>query len=110
GGGCLLTVRDYDKEPRGNNIVKPYPPRIVDGKRYFGLQVWDFEEDQYKLTLFLGEENLETGAVNTKAMRSRCYAIGTDPLIGLMRRAGFEHVRRLDEVFYQPVLVGTRPL
>jgi SAM-dependent methyltransferase len=110
GGGCLLTLRDYDKEPRGDNIVKPYEPRIVDGKRFFGLQVWDFEGDQYNMTLFLVEEDLATGGVSTKAMRSRCYAIGTDRLLGLMRRAGFEQVQRLDEVFYQPVLVGTRPL
>lgn len=27
----------------------------------------------------------------------------------LMEKAGFEGVRRLDEVFYQPVPIGTRP-
>ena len=35
--------------------------------------------------------------------------IGTDRLLTLMQRAGFERVQRLDEVFYQPVLIGTRP-
>lgn len=41
-------------------------------------------------------------------MRSRYYAVSTGKLLALMQRAGFENVRRLDEVFYQPVLVGTR--
>jgi hypothetical protein len=44
-----------------------------------------------------------------RAMRSRLYAIGTGKLLALMRAAGFENVRRLDDVFYQPVLVGTKP-
>jgi hypothetical protein len=24
GGGCLVTVRDYDREERGTGLVKPY--------------------------------------------------------------------------------------
>jgi SAM-dependent methyltransferase len=109
GGGCLLTVRDYDREPRGTNLVKPYRARIENGRRFLGVQVWDFDGDHYDLTLYLIEEDLGTGAVATRALRSRYYAIGTDRLLGLMRRAGFTGVRRLDGVFYQPVLVGTRP-
>ena len=42
-------------------------------------------------------------------MRSRYYAISTEHLMELMREAGFAHVRRIDDAFYQPVLVGTRP-
>ena len=44
----------------------------------------------------------------THVMRSKYYAIGTDRLLNLMRRAGFASVERLDAKFYQPVLVGTR--
>jgi len=109
GGGCVLTVRDYDSEPRGTDIVKPYAARTENGKRFVGLQVWDFAGDLYDLTLYIIEEDLATGAVVTHAMRSRLYAIGTERLLALMRRAGFERVQRLDEVFVQPVLVGTRP-
>jgi hypothetical protein len=25
GGGCIVSVRDYETEERGTNIVKPYP-------------------------------------------------------------------------------------
>ena len=44
----------------------------------------------------------------THVMRSKYYAIGTDRLMELMRRAGFDSVERLDGKFYQPVLVGDR--
>jgi len=49
GGGCLLSVRDYDKEPRGTNIVMPYGARIEDGKRYVAFQVWDFSGEHTSL-------------------------------------------------------------
>jgi SAM-dependent methyltransferase len=109
GGGCLLTVRDYAKEPRGSNLVKPYGARTENGKRYLGVQVWDFAGDLYDLTLYLIEEDLATHAVKTHTTRSKYYAIGTDHLLALMQRAGFEPARRLDDAFYQPVLVGTQP-
>jgi SAM-dependent methyltransferase len=110
GGGCVITVRDYEREPRGTNIVKPYGARIENGKRWVGLQVWDFDGDPYDLTLYLIEEDLATGAVQTHAMRSRYYAIGTTRLLALMTQAGFAQTTRLDDAFSQPVLIGTRPL
>jgi SAM-dependent methyltransferase len=108
GGGCLLTVRDYDREPRGRNILKPYGVKEENGKRYLGFQVWDFEGDLYDFTIFVIEEDLSSKAIETHAMRSRYYAVSTNKLLALMREAGFQQVARLDEVFYQPVLVGTK--
>jgi SAM-dependent methyltransferase len=108
GGGCVISVRDYDHEQRGRNIVKPYGVREEDGKRYFGFQVWDFDGEHYDFTMFLIEEDSISKAVRTHTMRSRYYAIGTQRLLTLMREAGFQNVRQLDEVFYQPVLVGTK--
>jgi hypothetical protein len=37
------------------------------------------------------------------------YATSVDKLLALMSTAGFEDVKRLGDVFYQPVLVGTTP-
>jgi SAM-dependent methyltransferase len=110
GGGCLITVRDYEHEPRGTGLVKPYGVRIENGRRWIGLQVWDFDGDQYDMTLYLIEEDLATGEVQTHAMRTRCYAAGTKRLLTLLKQAGFVQTRRLDDVYYQPVLIGTRPL
>ena len=41
-------------------------------------------------------------------MRSRYYAISPKKLLGLMDDAGFAAVKRLDDVFYHPVLIGTK--
>lgn len=108
GGGCLITVRDYGIDNQGTNIVKPYGQRIVDNKRYIGLQVWDFEGEQYQLTIFFIEEDLSSRKVHTHVFRTTYYAVTTDKLLALMKQAGFEDVKRLDNVFYQPVLVGTK--
>lgn len=111
GGGCLITVRDYETEARGRNLVKPYGAHTDGDKRHVLFQVWDFEGDGdcYDLSFFIVEEELSTGQVTTQVMRSRYYAVSTTRLCALMREAGLQNVRRLDGVFYQPVLVGTRP-
>jgi SAM-dependent methyltransferase len=114
GGGCLITIRDYDQEQRGGkNLIKPYgKAKIENGKRYVPLQVWDFDEsdDQYyDFTLHLIEEDLNSKEIITHAMRSRYYAIQSEKLIKLMHDAGFEKITRLNEGFYQPVYIGTRP-
>jgi SAM-dependent methyltransferase len=107
GGGCLITVRDYDQEERGTGIVKPYGVRHRDGVRYVIFQVWDFEGEVYDLAMyFVADDGGDHPA--THVMRSRYYAIGTGRLLELMRQAGFASVERLDGRFYQPVLVGSR--
>jgi SAM-dependent methyltransferase len=108
GGGCLLTIRAYDKEARGWGIVKPYGIREEGSKRYLIFQVWDFEGEQYALSMYFIEDDMQSGAAKTHVMRSRYYAVSPNYLLGLMEKAGFVEVRRLDDVFYQPVLVGTK--
>jgi len=54
-------------------------------------------------------EDLASKEVASHALRSRYYAIGTQRLLALMRQASFAEARRLDDVFYRPVLVWTRP-
>lgn len=108
GGGCVITIRDYDKEERGEGIVKPYGIREEDGKRYLIWQVWDFEGEQYDLSMYFIEDDKESEVAKTHVMRSRYYAISPTHLLALMEQAGFEEVKRLDGVFFQPVLVGTK--
>jgi SAM-dependent methyltransferase len=108
GGGCIITVRDYDAEPRGTGIIKPYGVRVVDHRRFVIFQVWDFNGVICNITFFFVEEDLRTREVCTHAMRSTYYAVSTSTLMDFMQNAGFGSVRRLDGVFYQPVLVGTR--
>ncbi|HET7867685.1 MAG TPA: class I SAM-dependent methyltransferase [Burkholderiaceae bacterium] len=111
GGGCVITLRDYAREERGRHLVKPYGVRLENGRRYLLFQVWDFDADgeRYDLGFYFVEEDLHTRQVHTHVMRSRYYALSTDRLCELMRVAGFRQVRRIDDAFYQPVLVGTQP-
>ena len=108
GGGCIITVRDYKQAERGRGIVKPYGIREVDGNRYLIWQVWDFEGDQYALSMYFVEDNLQDSTGKTHIMRSRYYAISTDSILALMGEAGFGELERLDGVFFQPVLVGRK--
>jgi SAM-dependent methyltransferase len=108
GGGCVITVRDYDAEARGNGIVKPYGVRFDGGKRYLLFQVWDFEGDTCDIAFFIVEENLSSREFKTHIMRSRYYAISIAVLLDLMAEAGFSQVRRLDDAFYQPILIGSK--
>ncbi|HTL89889.1 MAG TPA: class I SAM-dependent methyltransferase [Leptolyngbya sp.] len=107
-GGCLLTIRDYDKEPRGTGIVKPYGIRTGSGKRYLVFQVWDFVGEVYDLSMYFVEDDQLRDRAVTTVMRSRYYAIAPHHLMMLMERVGYHSVTRLDDQFFQPVLVGTK--
>lgn len=108
GGGCVISVRDYDSEERGKDLVKPYGVRSTNDFRYLLFQVWDFAGEYYDLTFYIIEENVSTLEVRTHALRSRYYAISTAKLLDLMSEAGFEEVRRIDDVYFQPILIGTK--
>jgi SAM-dependent methyltransferase len=107
-GGCLLTIRAYDQEERGRGIVKPYGLREEGHKRYLVFQVWDFEGEQYEFSLYFVEDDVSSGVTHTHVMRSRYYAISPNHLLALMQQVGFAEVKRIDDAFYQPVLVGTK--
>ena len=107
GGGCLLTVRDYDAEQRGAGLVKPYGVREQDGRRYLIFQVWDFVDQVYDMAMYFIIDDGRSDPT-TRIMRTRYNAVGTDHLLALMQQAGFTTTHRLDGQFYQPVLLGTR--
>ena len=105
GGGCLLTLRDYEAEPRGRGLFKPYGVREENDKRYFLFQVWDFDGDVYDLSMFFVEEG---NPPRTHVAHSKYYAIHPDHMATLLSEAGFQAVTRHDDWFYQPLLVGTK--
>jgi SAM-dependent methyltransferase len=108
GGGCVISVRDYESEERGGGLVKPHGVRRSNGFRYLLFQVWDFEGEYYDLTFYIVEENDTTQETRTHVLRSRYYAISTDHLCDLMSTAGFRDVKRVDQAYFQALLVGTR--
>jgi SAM-dependent methyltransferase len=108
GGGCLLTVRDYDREEKSGIQVKPHGVRVEGGVRYLVWQVWEFHGPIYDLAMYFVEDRGDP-TCETHVFRSQYYAVGVDRLMELMRQAGFERVERIDGRFYQPVLLGMRP-
>jgi len=106
GGGCLFSVRDYAECGSGSQVHGYGVRKVADG-RAIVFQVWDWDDAHYDLALYMVEE-LAENPPETQVFRTRYYAVGTDRLLLLMRRVGFENVRRVDTGFYQPVLVGSK--
>ena len=107
GGGCIITVRDYEKEDLSRQQIKPYGIREEKGVRWLLWQVWDPHPPMYDVAMYFVEDRGEP-TCRTYALRSTYYAIGIPSLMSIMKQAGFENVRRLNERFFQPMIIGTR--
>ncbi len=108
GGGCIITIRDYEKEERKDVKLKPYGVRLIDGKKFIVFQTWEFHGELYNLSMyFVSDDGLSEP--ETKVFRTRYYAIGVPKLIGLMKEAGFIKVNHIVSDYYQPVIIGTKP-
>jgi len=107
GGGCIITIRDYDKEKREGVQIKPYGVRVVDDTKYVIFQTWEFEGNIYNLSMYFirdcGQQE-----VKTKVFRSKYYAVSISKIIELMEMAGFSSVKQVQSEFYQPVIIGTK--
>lgn len=108
GGLAVFSVRDYAAIPRVNPDVRPYGIRHVGSRRFLAVQVWEWEDDRYDLRMYLTTEESD-GACHTEVLRSRYYAVSIERLLALMQDAGFAETRRMDDVLFQPVLIGRRP-
>lgn len=53
-------------------------------------------------------EDRQSATAQTHVMRSRYYALSSDHLMKLMEDAGYVSVTRLDDQFFQPVLMGAK--
>lgn len=105
GGGCLFSVRDY-AEPGVGSEIYPYGVRQTAEGRAILFQVWDWDGLYYDMSLYIV---CDRGTkVATQVFRSRYYAVPPSRLLELIAEAGFGNVRRIDDGFYQPVLVGTK--
>ncbi|MFA6448353.1 MAG: class I SAM-dependent methyltransferase [bacterium] len=107
GGGVLISVRDYDREIKTGTVVKPYDPHEEDGAKYTIFQIWNFEGDIYDMSLYIAEDAGDIEC-DTRVFKTKYYAIGTDKLISLMSQAGFSGVMRIDNKYFQPVIIGKK--
>lgn len=107
GGGCIVSVRDYEQEDLSKQQIKPYGIREYDGARWLLWQVWDPRGTRYDVTFYFVEDR-GGSECRTHVMRTTYYAIGITKLMELMAQAGFSDVRRVDRRYFQPVVIGTR--
>jgi ubiquinone/menaquinone biosynthesis C-methylase UbiE len=109
GGLCLVTVRDYENENLESNVIMPYSVQNRTDGRYLIFQVWEVSGELYETSMYCVKD-LHNGDCSTIVSRAKYYAVHTSRLIELMKEAGFTEVKRLDGVFYQPVIIGKRPV
>lgn len=109
GGGCLISMRDYESPPPTGTVeVRPYGERLWAGRRYHLRQVWTWRGPRYDLSFEITPvDGAEAGGT---VLKTSYLAIPVAQVTGLMRAVGFENVERVDGRFFQPVLVGTRPV
>ncbi len=108
GGYCLISVRDYAKEDCTKSHIKPYGLRHENDRKYFLFQTWEFSNNNiYNVSMYIVED---TGKeiCKTHVMRSKYYAVSIDILMNLLKDAGFSEVQRIDNQFYQPIIIGKK--
>lgn len=109
GGGCLVSMRDYDQVQRGGAQFIPFGVRDVDGVRWSVYQVWDWRDGNeiYDFSMYFTADDGKD-ELKTHVMRSAFYAIRPTRMMELFEQAGFTEVKRIDDVFFQPVILGTK--
>ena len=107
GGGCLVSVRDYEQEEFNKHEMIPYGIREENGKRFYIFQVRDYDGAIYDISMFFIEDDGK-GNVKTHVMRTKYFAIRITRLMDLMENAGFKDVIRLDDVYFQPIIAGSK--
>jgi SAM-dependent methyltransferase len=109
GGLFLCSVRDYDKVQRGVAATHVYGPRQYHGDRFQLRQEWSWDDPMHYQSTFIVDRETSEGVRRELCTVSRFYAVSTERLLELMREAGFQQCRRLDETIYQPILTGRKP-
>lgn len=107
GGGCIISVRDYEKEDLSQQQIKQYGIREDNDIRWLIWQVWDPSLPVYDVAMYFVEDR-GNPICKTYVFKSRYYAISIPALIDLMQQAGFEDVQRLDGSFFQPMILGKK--
>jgi len=108
GGVFFCSVRDYDKVQRGAPATHVYGAREERGQKFQLTQEWLWEDPMHYRATFTVDRETPSGPAREVSTVSRFYAVSTRRLLELMREAGFEDCRRIDESIYQPILMGRR--
>lgn len=109
GGVCLCSVRDYDLVEHGGPSIHPYGERVRGSQTFRLRQEWTWEDPLHYQVTMVVERCDASGSSSVVQTTARYYAVPVARLLDLMSEAGLVDCRRLDGIFYQPVLVGRHP-
>jgi 2-polyprenyl-3-methyl-5-hydroxy-6-metoxy-1,4-benzoquinol methylase len=108
GGSVIITVRDYDREPKTGCIWKPYGLRVSGGSHFVLYQVWDFDGAVYDFYWYLIEHNCGNHNPVVKKFAGKFYAVSPSKIASLLQEAGYRGVERRDEKWFQPMILGKK--
>jgi SAM-dependent methyltransferase len=108
GGGCIISVRDYENMERGGRKFYPRLVQEVPGSKLLIFDVWEFDGDYYDISLYFLEDRGEATAQAKIIRGGRYYCVTIPTLEGLLQKAGFKRVITLRDRFFQPLLVGLK--
>ncbi len=104
-GGCVIAMSDCaQRYPSGSRHVRRMGERPLGDKWYEVQEVTTWHDEQYDRAFELTEIGAATPSFGVS---TRYLAISVDRVMMLMREAGFENLRRVDERFRQSVILGT---
>jgi glycine/sarcosine N-methyltransferase len=117
-GLLLISIRDYDhlllSKPRATQpqVIDARADGAPDGEtgRRIVFQVWDWQDTQYTLTLFILRQRADlSGEWFTSTYRTSYRALQRTELNAILERAGFTALRwhmPQDTGYYQPVVIA----
>jgi len=109
GGMVVITMRDYAREDRSPVQLRPYGVRRTEEGRVIVFQLWEFEKgtDLYDVSMYFVVEPID-GSRQVIASKTRYYAVSITTVCGFLEEVGFTNVQRIDDRFFQPILVGRK--
>lgn len=108
GGICVCSVRDYDAIRRLAPEGHDYGERRRGPSTFHLRQEWTWRGRTHYDTTFVVEERLASDTCERVRVTSRYYAVAIARLLELMADAGFVECVRIDDAFFQPIVLGRR--
>jgi glycine/sarcosine N-methyltransferase len=106
GGGVIISMRDYKRMPAGTQEVRPYGEREWKGHRYFAEQQWKWNGPTDNVTMRF--RALARG-LDTIEFSTTYFAVAIEQVREIMWDTCLSDVERIDDVFYQPLLMHAFP-
>ena len=110
GGGCLISVRDYDLFEREDQESRFVPRQIhpTSWGQIIIFDIWNFEGDYYEIRTYIVEDQKNNEPKMTVVKGGKYFCVTIPVLEDLFKQAGFQQVTTLKEHFFQPLIVAEK--